>query len=959
MLETTYKTASNSNLENPQYINSTSTTKNKPIYADRTPPIIRTPPIPAHPQQYFFNCAASKAVLQQNCQAMRQVQEHYPPYPHHVGVHQIHPPPGVPFMGPTSTVQTVNGKSFCSSTLPTNSLSVRPKRYPNGNRRTPSILKHYKSCPVSPVHEEVEWSGDSKSIIITEPKRHSVYADDARTILDMIQADTEKMIAEITKKYGDLDDIGVDVYDHESGTRHTQIVASKSVPDNLATHRNNLPVGLKKDLVLTPEGALSPRGVKQPYVPLAPKHSFSEFYVYQEIYQCERKVSLSDILNDNPEEILEARRLEEARFLETQRHSSASFFLTSNNPFNVDKSQESLLTEEFLDDASYCNSMESILSDESDCKSAPLADMMDKPQPSIARHAGLRNFIIHGPTSTIAAAQMVSKSYGSSPNAYGSFDYYMQQRHLQPPPTNISPYESFDVSSYSLEKIKTNEKKQSIPPTKPLPTSKTYPKLSDPATKPPIKANCKVSDDIPTSKLRNQQYSSGVSKSISSDFAQQRWQKNSNPMQVEKGVSPNGKLFQKKLVKEKPPIPAKPENLKSTLTSTVEAVQKLQVKEPLRKSCSFEVDTTDIRCHSRTASVVRKFERNLQKFEKEKQAELLAQKKKTNEARHMRPSVSSGALATQSCLKKVSKFDSPATRRATSMRQKERPKISVRFNTVSQIKYTPSSKRNNAKNSSLTTTCPLNDINLNISPPLGSSLPNDYGEKTFEMFITENGNDEHGNMTVDSLKLYTKPSLQAVVDEIKQDRERDTKHKKNLANKEITQNPAHDTSTSNQCKNIAKQIDVIQKLIEMEERKLEQIRQATESRMRPFECDTKQRGYVKSLTMNFDMLAKGIEKDIENEQRRILADSSDADLCAYARHIKRNVSLPDVLESTESYNFNKNLMQQVQLDCDGVEVEIAKEVKADSDTDNEEEKEDESEKLSMEHVEKVSGLIDN
>lgn len=858
-------------------------------------------------------------------------------------------------MGPTShksstQQQSQQQKAFSSSTLPSGG-QVRAKRNPNGNnRRTPSILKHYKSCPVSPVHEEVEWSSDNKSIIITEPKRHSVYADDARTILDMIQADTEKMIQEITKKYGDLDDIGVDVYDPVSGTRHSQIVASKSVPDNLAAHRGYLPMGKRNDLVLSPEGSISPRVIKQPYVPLAPKHSFSEFYVYQEIYQCERKVSLSDILQDNPEQMAEARRLEEARFLETQRHSSASFFLTSNNPFAVDRSQESLLSEEFMDDGSYCNSMESILSDESDCKSAPLEQQV------VPKHPGLRNFIIHGPTSTIAAAQMVSKSYGSSPNAYGSFDYYMQQRHLQAAAaTSVSPYESFDVSSYNLEKIQAPNDRKMIPP-KPMPTSKTYPKLTDSSSscnqqQQSLASSSKVSDDIPTMKCKNQQYSSGVSKSISSDFAQTRWQRNTNPMQTEKHHAYNEKLFQKKPVKQKPPVPAKPESLKSTLTSTVEASKLHVVKEPLKKSCSFEVNTNDLRSNSRTASVVRKFERNLQKFEREKQAELQAHKKRGN----MRPSVSSGALAAQSCLKKVSKFDSSPSRRATSMRQKERPKISVRFNTVSQIKYTPSNKRANANGSSTTHTCPLNDINLNCSPSTGSSLPSDYGEKTFEMFISENGNDEHDNMTMDSLKLYTKPGLQEVVDEIKQERQkRDSKHKKNMANTEITQNPSPtDTSTTNQCKNIAKKIDIIQKLISMEERKFEQIRLATESRMRPFECNTKQRGYVKSLTMNFDMLAKGIEKDIENEQRRILADNSDTDLCAYARHIKRNVSLPDVLESTESYALNKQLMQRVQLDCDGVEVELAKEVKADSDLDNEDEKEDESEKASMENVEKL------
>ncbi|XP_073825223.1 WD repeat domain 62 isoform X7 [Musca autumnalis] len=921
------------------------------------------------PQQHFFNCAAPKSVLQQNCQAMRQVQQQYPPYPHHVGVHQIHPPPGVPFMGPTTqkvtqkaqhSQQQQQNKTFSSSTLPASGSQLRVKRNPNGNtRRTPSILKHYKSCPVSPVHEEVEWSSDNKSIIITEPKRHSVYADDARTILDMIQADTEKMIEEITRKYGDLDDIGVDVYDPVSGTRHSQIVASKSVPENLAAHRGYLPMGRRNDFGFSPEGSTSPRMVRQPYVPLAPKHSFSEFYVYQEIYQCERKVSLSDILQDNPEQMAEARRMEEARFLETQRHSSASFFLTSNNPFATDRSQESLLSEEFLDDASYCNSMESILSDESDCKSAPLEQ-----QQVVPKHPGLRNFIIHGPTSTIAAAQMVSKSYGSSPNAYGSFDYYMQQRHLHATaPSNVSPYESFDVSSYNLEKIQAPNDRKIVPP-KPISTSRTYPKLAEPSSsmgqrnpqQQSFSSTSKVSDDIPTLKCKNQQYSSGVSKSISSDFAQTRWQRNTNPIQTEKAY--NEKLFQKKPVKQKPPVPVKPENLKSTLTSTVESASKLQIKEPLKKSCSFEVNADVLKCNSRTASVVRKFERNLQKFEREKQAELQAKKKQGS---NMRPSVSSGALAGQSCLKKVSKFDNSPSRRATSMRQKERPKISVRFNTVSQIKYTPSNKRDNGNGvGSTTTTCPLNDINLNVSPSAGSSLPADYGEKTFEMFISENGNDEHDNMTMDSLKLYTKPGLQQVVDEIKHEREkRDSKHKKNLANTEITQNPQSptDASTSNQCKNIAKKIDIIEKLIAMEERKFEQIRLATESRMRPFECNTKQRGYVKSLTMNFDMLAKGIEKDIENEQRRILADNSDTDLCAYARHIKRNVSLPDVLESTETYALNKKLMaqqqQRVQLDSDGIEVELAKEVKADSDVDNEDEKEDESEKASMENVEKL------
>ncbi|XP_039952737.1 uncharacterized protein LOC120769680 isoform X4 [Bactrocera tryoni] len=917
--------------------------------------------------QHFFNCAASRSVLQQSCQAMRQVQQHYPPYPHHVGVHQIHPPPGVPFMAPNarnSTPRTQaqhSGKqsagAFNSSTLPAQGQHTRVKRNPAGNaRRTPSILKHYKSCPVSPVHEEVEWSADNKSsIIITEPKRHSVYAEDARTILDMIQADTEKMIEEIQKKYGDLDDIGVDLYDAKLGGRYSQLVTSQSVPSCLSP-----PVyatGRQPPLVAPTAGPhlthTLPYQMHSPGALTPPKRAVSEYYIYQEFYQCHRNVSLSDILA--PEQQAETRRIEEARFLETQRHSSASFFLTSQ--FGERKSQESLLSDEFLDEGSYCNSMESILSDESDCKSAPM-------ETQVQRHAGIRNFILHGPVSAAAAntTQLVTKSYGSSPNAYGSFDYYMQQRNMQHSPL---PYESFDVSSYNLENFKTESVRTKTPILqKKLPNSKTYPRIADTPSRTAVGVKA---EDIPTLSSKNKQYNSGVNKSLSQDFAQQRLQRTTNPLQMERNTY-DDKLFTKKTVKPKPPVPAKPQNLVSTLTSTVETAHASSAP----KYCAFDVDTTDVRCQSRTASVVRKFERNLQKFEREKQAEL-----QTKKASGMRPSVSSGALTTHSCLKKVSKFDTnvknaPASRRATSMRTRGRPKVAVRFNTVSQIKYTPSEKRSSSCSSGSTAsaysacatmeretaTCPLNDINRNVEspPPIVGSLPSDYGgERSFEMYIAENGN-EHENMNMDSLKLYTKPELQAVVDEIQQERERDAKHKKNMANVEKT--TAADTTTSNQCKNIAKKIDIIQKLIEMEERKLEQIRIATESRMRPFECNSKQKGYVKSLTMNFDMLAKGIEKDIENEQRRIRADSNDADLCAYARHIKRNISLPDVLERTDLFGKSPPAAQSSSTDED--EVELAKEVKADSDVEAADDVvEHESEKMRIDFDEKDRGLLRN
>lgn len=869
---------------------------------------------------------------------MRQVQKQYPPYPRHVGVYQIHPPPGVPF-GPLAK-KSPQQKLFTNSTLPSSNQSNSQKR---NNRRTTSILKHYKSCPVSPVHEEVEWSAGNKNITITEPKRHSVYAEDARTIFDIINSDTEKMIKEIAKKYGDLDDIGVNVCDSATNSKQSQIVVSKSVPNNLADARSD-----SSPFAKSPDkgdfGRDSIHLQQQPYVAVAPKHSFSEFYVYQEIYRCQRKVSLSDILNENSNTMTEVKSLEEARFLEAQRHSSASFFLSSQNPLTAERSQESLLSEDFMDDVSYCNSMESILSDESDCKSAPLDTLVEKQK--IPKHASLRNFIVHGPTSSVAAAQMISRSYGGSPNTYSSFDYYIQQHHLQS--GSSKTYNTFDMSNYNMDKIKAIDKKV-IAPTNNV-NSETYRKFNEIQ----IKDFHKINDDIPTLSTKNRQYSSTVSKSISSDFAQQRWQNNTNPLQTDTCSSTRSvkqckeSMFERKAVKAKPPVPTKPYNLISTLTS-VETNKLDPAIEAYKKTCSFQADTasTRMRCNSRTASVVRKFEKNLQKFEREKQAELQAKKKSG-----LRESASSGALttATQSCLKKISKFDqtdqSVVSRRATSMKHRDRPKISVRFNTVSQIKYTPNAKRSTSCIKSTSEKISA----INTLPALATSLPSDYGEKTFEMFIAESGSGDHGNMTIDNLKLYTKPKLQAVVDEIKQKRGRDTKYKKNLANVEKSQTlntrSTIDSSTTKQCNSINKKIDVIQKLIEMEERKHEQIRLATESRMRPFECDSKQKGYVKSLTMNFDMLAKGIETDIENGRRRVLSDNVDGDLCAYARHIKRNCSLPDVLENTGSYKIDEDSKSSpfVQVDVDGIEVELAKEVKADSDVDNEDEKEDESEK---------------
>ena len=109
-------------------------------------------------------------------------------------------------------------------------------------------------------------------------------------------------------------------------------------------------------------------------------------------------------------------------------------------------------------------------------------------------------------------------------------------------------------------------------------------------------------------------------------------------------------------------------------------------------------------------------------------------------------------------------------------------------------------------------------------------------------------------------------------------------------------------------RDISKKIEVINKLVELEERKLEQERLWREKRSKPlFDGNTKERGFVKSLTKNFDMLAK-------ESQENIIVKNWDNNNTALG--IKRNYSLPDVLEGAklQAYEFdNIDLFDQPKI----------------------------------------------
>lgn len=100
---------------------------------------------------------------------------------------------------------------------------------------------------------------------------------------------------------------------------------------------------------------------------------------------------------------------------------------------------------------------------------------------------------------------------------------------------------------------------------------------------------------------------------------------------------------------------------------------------------------------------------------------------------------------------------------------------------------------------------------------------------------------------------------------------------------------------------IRDKIEIVQKLVEMEERKLEEAKRLKESRMRPFQANVKEKGYVKSLTMNFDNLAKG---GAELGSSAVDDDEGDGEYTVPRElRVKRIKSVPE-LESVKFRSFH-------------------------------------------------------
>lgn len=755
----------------------------------------------------FLNCAAPKHKIAQNCHLIRQIQNNYPPYPSHLGHY---------------------GQSSSANASPKRQQNYRPMHIeiptiiaPDKLKKHPGILKKYKSCPVSPVHEELDWAAvhDRANQIkfneSTAAKRHTLYSDDAQTILDMIQSGTERLIAEITQKYGDLDDYepkSIKTANVDEST--SKFTAKKEKHEHgFLSEEENFSSDSLEDCSLDLDCENKEKAKKtckkhhRKQAEMPPKRSVSEYFIYDDYYtrvDMNRKVSLSDILNDDSD------KKNDQKFLETQRHSSASFFL-GNYP--IRKSQESILSDDCSGGAagSFCNSMESILSDESECKSAPLEVLFERGK------MGQRNI-----------GHIDSKSYGSSPNST-NFDYYMQNCY------SIQDEMKCDISNYGFDsldggarafKVLSSTATRSPTHHRPISTSLSVPQFTDDSLE---CFSFDVDDDdfIPSLTSKVAQYNKNLNKSLCKDFTKQRV----NPMAVE----------------------ALPKPIIRTDVFSDAGMSSATIV--MKKSCSFEIDMGN--GQRKIIKNSKKFEQNLQRFEKDR---------RDQQEQRMRLPKSDYNLDHDY----VPHKPPVAHRRASSMKGRGKPKIKEKLNTISssQTTYALSShQKHDATHRDFVNKDYLNRIRKARGD-----------EKSFEVYIAEKGVNEDDNMdSLDSLKKCHDI-----------ERSMDSLDCKNVDGEEIDSKFSQfrfiTTADLGKFRDIERKIDVINKLVELEERKLEQERIRRENRVKPlFDGNTKERGFVKHLTKNFDMLAK----------------SSYDEVTSYPTSgMKRNFSLPDVLEGS-------------------------------------------------------------
>lgn len=920
-------------------------------------------------------------------------------------------------------------KAFDSNTKPQAKLPKQP------NAR--SIFKNYKSCPVSPVSEECKWAdvvqkqnrGGQNSNNSDPKKRNSLgfsvnamLPDRGRSIMETIKSDTEKMIAEITKKYGDLDEYEpnrtidsdldlqpskeVQELEKDDGNFSSDSLEDCSLSQD-ASCKNKLyskKVCRKHNKTrMLPRRAISNYEihgdyVEKPVIPAKPSYivgqksstlprnmpsnfddimdeEYSMDMNYNNMYRCQSVLtkrcvtnSNESVLSDNSncssvsneifmkfgnESGFQQAKINDERYnlndsqncsfenmneiddqyLDNHRHSSASFFLNQIKYMKTSFSQESILTDESLENDNQlsrtnCNSLESVLSDDSEyTKSAPLEMLFEgsklKRQHSIQKDQGIG---IPRSSKSCYEFDNASKSYGSSPNNAPYFGNYMYNNYVG---DTVSPkcretlttHANISKPTNVVHGFNVNQTESAVPKT--VPRSKS---LYD--------ASSKQAPPLPPKNIAYYFDGNNVQQ-----YSKDRKQLDEIPRHATGYMASTTKSLQQKCPN------------KHKYKSEMEGCEpNTMVKS---KSCSFEVVLEPATKPKALKNIMEKksshVQKNLEKFEEQirrssqvKFAKIQENKEKASGGKHKSTTKSlergSGAKNNDKMTMEFVPHKPPKPmKRTSSVKLNNRLKSGTDKSGLSS----PISSQYKAKLDGLHNKNYLANKKRDNNSNKVENVSDD-SEKTYDVFVKEkdvnenksemdmdslevfalhmrNRNrasldsldvleDHHDNFTKDSLDYYAEQdnNISTYPKSRKEQMNSNLKNDYNQASYSGCQmskeniDPKDINDELKKYKYIERKIEIINKLVEMEERKILQEKFLKEWRMRPLKANLNDgTGVVKVLSRKFEKLANKSTLPPNFASLTLEEVDTDTENNSENKEIKRNLSLPDILDSDQ------------------------------------------------------------
>lgn len=905
-------------------------------------------------------------------------------------------------------------------------LNEKPQvKTPKPNAR--SIFKNYKSCPVSPVSEECKWidkaqqnvhddTKNQKQTNSLDPKKRNSLSffigldnktmkDNGRSIVDTIKNDTEKMIAEITKKYGDLNeyepnnDLDVEPTKEEKDDgnfssdsledcslsqdascknklfskkvckKHNKALPRRSV-SNYEIGTTDKPVVPMKPAYISNKSSTLPRNMPSNLDDILDEDSIN--YNYSNMYRCQsvltkRCVTRSNEsvlsensncssvsneiflrygnevafqqakfdsrynLNDSQNCSYENLNDPDEKYLDKQRHSSASFFLNQKKYMKNSCSQESILSDDmYLDNDNQlcrtnCNSLESVLSDDSECtKSAPLEMLFEGTRTKRQQN------VVNIPRDSKSCYEFdnTSKSYGSSPNNTPHFSYLYNNyfegtsANKEPviPKAPMNKVYGFDVPTKDISGHKTVTRSKSLYDS----TSKQQP--------PPAKNIAYYFDG------NNVQ---AYSKENVQHYTKEKKNTDEIPRLSSKDYMANtSKSLQPKCTD------------KYKYKSQMEGCdQNTMVKS---KSCSFEVVLEPASKPNPLKNLMEKrnshVQKNLEKFEEQirkntqtKVSKNQINKEKANGAKYINAtkSLERGSGQKNNNNNKITMEFVPhkppkPIKRTSSIKMNNRLKAGIEKTGLTSISSQYKAKLDGLHNKNYLGNKNQADNNSNTDA-------SDSNEKTFDIFVKEKDvNENKSEMQMDSLEVYAMQKMERmrhvsmdsldVIDhndfakdsldyyaeqENKFHFGKTAKDKINIKIAKIDRDlnkPCHSRQNIDskeniapvnideikKYKNIERKIEIINKLVEMEERKILQEKYLKEWRMRPLKANIDDgQGVVKLLSRKFEKLAT--KQTISPNFASLTLEEAEIKVenATDVNEIKRNLSLPDILDSDQ------------------------------------------------------------